>query len=41
MSVGAPTADPIFDLDAIRNDPVEQKVLATETVEGVVFQSVE
>lgn len=34
-------ADPIFDLDAIRNDPVEEKVLATETVEGVVFQNVE
>jgi dienelactone hydrolase len=41
LADGVKAADPLFDLEAIQKDPVEEKVLSTETVEGVVFQEVE
>jgi dienelactone hydrolase len=34
-------ADPIFDLDAIMNDPTDATVLDTEEKDGVVFQTIE
>jgi len=41
LAAAEPPADPLFDLPAIMNDPVDAKTLASETVDGVIFETIE
>jgi len=37
----SPQEEPLFDMPAIINDPVDAKVLSTEEVNGIVYQNIE
>jgi|GEM_PF-459672 len=41
LSMAVKAADPVFDLDAISNDPVEAMVLDRAVEDGVVFETIE